>query len=352
MSLKTEAFRSVHAANHRLGGSISTRVQRKRNCEKFIIFCFHRKTPLRSIKDAEFSQVSAYFKYLSPFIFENSNNVSKHENPARKEISLATLHNILGSIRNSMRVLGANPDIFGITKNNLGLPSKTRSGRKAPITDELFEAALKEATQCGEAGLVITLKLERFLGHRGQEALMSSHALKMFAVECNGLINNEISPVAVISGTKGGRARQTVVIKKYAVETLETIAEALKFTAKNGFLIKGKKPGLRSARAKYHALARKVGLVGSHSPHALRYRYCCDKLQELHDAEVPRSEALVLAAQYLGHGPARGRFVRQVYGQTIESSLPKSRRRQDYASASELVDRMVVDAKRSASSTK
>lgn len=352
MSLKTEAFRSVYAANHRLGGSISTRVQRKRNCEKFIIFCFHQKTPLRSIKAAKLDQVSAYFKNLNSSIFENLDNSKKNDDPARKEISLATLHNILGSIRNSMRVLGADPDKLGVTKKNLGLPSKSRSGRKVPITDESFEVALKEATQCREMGLVIALKLERFLGHRGQEALMSSHALKMFAVECNGLINNEVSPVAVISGTKGGRARQTVVIKKYAVETLETIADALKFTAKNGFLIKGKTPGLRSARAKYHALARKVGLVGSNSPHALRYRYCCDKLQELHDAGVPRAEALVLAAQYLGHGPARGRFVSQVYGQTIETSLSKSRRRQDYASAAGLVDRMLVDARRGASSEK
>lgn len=68
---------------------------------------------------------------------------------------------------------------------------------------------------------------------------------------------------------------------------------------------------------KYHRLAREVGLVGKYAPHSLRYAYCVDKIIELRDAGCNRKEATSLAANFLGHGDGRGRYVSMVYGKTV-----------------------------------
>jgi hypothetical protein len=121
------------------------------------------------------------------------------------------------------------------------------------------------------------------------------------------------------------------VIGQYAQQTFDAITKALTFAVENGgFLIAGKPgTGLKGARAMYHRLAAKFGLIGSYSPHSLRYRYCVDKLLELCAAGVPRSEALAFASACLGHGASRTRFVSSVYGRSVTHLLPKTTRKQN-----------------------
>lgn len=359
MSRKSEAKRSVTSANNRLGGAFSTRAQRRKAGQLFVDWCFKKGLPLTSIKQATFNQVKAYLvdRGLPPdgqpvsakFIAEFS---TTH---GRKPLSCASLHNILGSIRRAMVALGADPTALGMTTGKLGLASKSRLGTKLPVTDEVFFAAVAKAEALGEMGYAIMLKIERYFGHRGQESLMSPAALKRYALDAADMIRRDGSDLAnpagcvlpllaVTDGTKTGRPRLTASIAKYAHESLETIAEALRYLETHPFLVEGKTKGLKSARQKMQTLARKCGLTGQYSPHSLRYRYAVDKLTEMRDAGVSRAEAFELCSEFLGHGPCRGRYISMVYGRTIVSSFPRTRRRRDFKAAAREIENIVQGA--------
>lgn len=80
-------------------------------------------------------------------------------------------------------------------------------------------------------------------------------------------------------------------------------------------------------------------------PHSIRYRYCCDKLEELRDIGVSRQDVLALCSAYLGHGKSRGRFIKMVYGRRVIESFPKGqRRRRGMAQAAEAVDALIRQA--------
>ena len=348
MSMKSEAVRSIFRANNHLGGANSTLKQRRANCRGFVQWCFTNGMPLLSLKDATFNHVQGYFSDLGL----PSKDTSKQEDFATeffkskgvKPHSISTLHNILGSIRRAIQALKGNPDALGISARNLGLPQKAREGKKLPITDVHFVYAVDKANAAGEFGFALCLKIERYFGHRGLEALMSPNELKKYALEAVALVRRnghqlyeagkvELPPLTIRDGTKGGRLRQTAVIEKYAKESLETIGAVMAYLTTHDVLIEGKAKGLKSARAKYCALARRFGLTGQYAPHSLRYRYATDKLEEMRDAGVSRDEALARCATFLGHGPTRGRFVTMVYGRTIVHTFPETRKRRDFAAA-------------------
>lgn len=348
MSMKTESIHSIYKANNHLGGANSSQKQRKSNCLGFVTWCFKNKHPILSIGDATFDQVKAYFLALglppdqsqSRSDFEAQFFAFNGKNP----LSISTLHNILCSIRRSIKALRRNPDGLGITALRLGLAQKSRDGKKLPVTDEVFFKAINRATEAGEVGFALCLKVERYFGHRGLEAIMSPDQLKKYALDAAKSIPLdakfgsetralELPELTVCDGTKGGRLRQTVVIERYARESLEVIGDVMAYLTKNERLIEGKSKGLKSARAKYCALARKFGLTGQFSPHSLRYRYTVDKLCEMRDAGVSLEEALVMCAKFLGHGPTRGLFVRKVYGQSVVNTFLETRQRKDFARA-------------------
>ena len=348
MSMKSETVRSIFRANNHLGGAISTLKQRRSNCRGFVEWCFKNGRPILSIKDATFSHVQGYFADLGlppkgdlqqeDFAAEFFNSTG------RKPLSISTLHNVLGSIRRAMQALKGNPDALGISARSLGLPQKAREGKKLPITDAHFVLAVDAANAAGEFGFAFCIKIERYFGHRGLEALMSPNELKKYALEAAEVVRRnshqlqevgkvELPPLTVRDGTKGGRLRQTAVIEKYAKESLETIGAVMAYLTTHKVLIEGKTKGLKSARAKYSALARRFGLTGQYAPHSLRYRYATDKLEEMRDAGVSRDEATAFCAAFLGHGPTRGRFVTMVYGRTIVHTFPETRKRRDFAAA-------------------
>lgn len=321
MSRRSIANHSVAIANNHLGGARATKTQRKITCKNFIAWCFANGFPLNSISEATLLVVQTYFKSLK-----------------ETDISIATMHNRLASIRRAMKALGSDPDVAGITAKTVGLESRDRRGTKEPIPDDLLEIAIAKALELKEPGFAITCRLQRLLGHRGLEALMSISDLEKYAIEASQLVNSDLG---ITKGTKGGRPRITDVIHARANETLLTIQQALVHMRTHGFLIDGGKSGLKSARSKYHRLAADVGLVGKYSPHSLRYAFAVEKITELRDQGYNRKETLSLVAKFLGHGASRNRYVSQVYGRTVVHTVPVEKRKSRLERAIKNIDQLV-----------
>lgn len=311
MSVRRAGYHSIAVANNFLGGAKATKAARTRHAREFIDFCLEQGTPVPDLRAASKESLVNFVGYLG------------------KKNSLATIQNKVASIRALMAARGGDLRQLGIESNaSLGVGQRSRKGTREPITDEKFEEALETSLKQGNIGLFHALRLERYLGLRGLEAIMSTDALTKFAIEASHMVDGSLSEMDIYKGAKGGRPRRTSVIFEHARLTLEVIAAALAYANQNrGYLISNGIPGLKAARGLYHRMARKVGLVGKMTPHSLRYRYTVDKLRELHRLGVPSREAESLVAIWLGHGSGRGRWIRLVYGQSIAEKSPRTSRR-------------------------
>lgn len=328
MSRKSEARRSLWVAGNALGGGRATRAFRNAEGKRFIAWAFDTGQPINSLAEITPAMVKAYL--TGPPAAAPSDAAASLSGGAKvgRPNSTATKHNKLSALRCCMRALKADPDQLGITVKQLGLGSRSRKGTKLPIPDELFFAAVRRAEDLGHLGFAVALRLERFLGLRGQEALMSIDVLKTYYKEAQALVSQVLTPeFKIVAGTKGGRPRVIRAVQRFAREAIVAIGEAVAFAAANGnFLIHGPKADLKSARAYYHRLAREVGLVGVYSPHSLRYGYAVDKISEMRDAGFTRQEALQATAELLGHGPSRARYISAVYGRTVVHTFPKTKK--------------------------
>ncbi len=307
MSRKTQAINSIHIAIRKIGGARISKVQSKRICFAYIHFCFQHNYPINTMIDSTFESVQLYINHLKA-----------------QGKSIATQHNQLSAIRRVIQALGKDPELIGISTNKLGLESRSRSGTKEPIPVLVLNTAINKAEVMGEHGFAIAIKLQRLLGYRGLESLMSISELEKHALDASAIV---IGNVAVTSGTKGGRPRYTQAIQARAAETYDVIKEALVYMKQHRYLVAGGKDGLKTARSKYHTLAAKVGLIGKYSPHSLRYAYAVEKITELRDQGYNRQEALALVAGFLGHGSSRARYITMVYGKTVVHTVPIEKRK-------------------------
>lgn len=323
MSRKVQAKHSIVVANAKTGGAFITKVQRKRICKSMVEWCFSRQYLINSMTDVTVEMVREYMTELKA-----------------NGISTATQHNRLASIRVAMTALGSDPDELGITANSVGLAPRSRTGTKVPIPNELLEIAIAKAIEEGELGFALCLQLQRLLGLRGLESVMSISALQKFALEASEFAKSDIY---ITKGTKGGRARMTTVIQGRAAETLQTIHAALIHMKGHGCLVQGTKPGLKTARSHYHSVAIKVGLVGKYAPHSIRYAFAVEKLVELRDLGFNRKEAGSFVAQWLGHGASRDRYVSMVYGKTVIHSIPVETRKSRINRALGNIDRLLME---------
>ena len=182
MSRKNQAKHSISVANAKLGGARITKVQRTSVCKHFVNWCYENRYAFTSIAETSREMVLAYLQFLNA-----------------GDISIATQHNRLASIRRAMQALGKSPDEVGISSKALNLASRDRSGTKSPIPDDLLEIAISKAVQMNEHGFALALRLQRLLGYRGLESLMSVHELEKFAIEASVILKTDI---AVTSGTK------------------------------------------------------------------------------------------------------------------------------------------------------
>ena len=309
-SIKRAVYHSVAVANNQLGGAKTTIATRTRYGREFADYCLKLGHPL-----ADLSGIKA--QWLEEWIVDLK----------KSGIGIATVNNKVAAVRALARARKVDMTAAGLSDSRaLGLQKRSREGTKEPATDEVFENAVASAIALGEEGLAHMVKIERFLGLRGLESMMSTHALGEYAKQAIKIMGGEPASVYVKKGTKGGRPRHVQVIEKCAEQTFHAIVEAVKYAkTNNGFLFEGKPgSGLKCARARYHRLAAKIGLIGKFAPHCLRYRYAIDKVTELVAAGFPLTEALSLASVSMGHGKGRTTFLRQVYCRSIMSSLPKT----------------------------
>lgn len=330
MSLRRKAFHSIVQANDMLGGSRAIKVARSRQGRQLVEFCFSRGIAIGCISEVPAELLKNFITHLG--------------NPpeGQKKNSTGTIQNKISSIRRLMAAQGADLEKLGVDSSKaLGVGQRSRKGTKEPIPDEMLSRVLQEARAIGEIGMYHSLRIERYLGMRGLEAVMSTAALLKYAREARAMADGTLTAIHIFDGTKGGRPRETAVILKHAHLTLQVIQEALEFATKNGgYLISGGNAGLKSARSLYHRIAGKIGLTGKYSPHSLRYAYAVDKLMELRDLDVPQLEARGLVASWLGHGSGRGRWVSMVYGQSVSHSLTRSTRRDAQSRAATQIQQM------------
>jgi len=229
---------------------------------------------------------------------------------ARKKdgLSVRTLQNEMSHVREAMRAVGRHQAAESPTISNkaLKIGGSCRDGTKVAATNEEFLEALAIAEQIDE-GLAAALKLQRWLGLRGEESVCAGASLRTWEKD---LIAKK--QVVVIYGTKGGRSRQTNPADQEMA--LDAIREALAVVAKRRDRMIDR-PTLKSAMKWYtNTMHRKITEQLGIQAHALRYAYACDML-DLYQAEgFSQKESEALTSIDLGHGDGRGRYVRKVYG--------------------------------------
>ena len=330
MSRKSEARRSVCAANNTLGGAKATKAFRNSEGRRFIAWCFANGHPITSIGEMTAELASAYLKavVIAPASAGSTSSSASAQKPRRAN-SVATQQNKLSVLRRCMSALGKDPDALGITSKALGLGTRSRNGTKLPIPDDLFWAAVHKAEALDMPGMALALKLERFLGLRCLEAMMSTRVLAEYYQEARERQHGPETPEMRISdGTKGGRPRVIRAVERFSEQAMQAIHDAVVYAAGHGnYLITSDTPGLKSARSLYHRMARQVGLVGAYAPHSLRYSYTVDKIKEMAAAGFSRKETLEATAALLGHGASRARYITQVYGRSVVHTLPKTPRK-------------------------
>lgn len=223
-------------------------------------------------------------------------------------LNLRTLQNMTSAIRAALRGSGrvAFANSQELSNKALGINGASRKGTKRPISDLEYAEIYKRAMDA-DAGLAAVFGLERRIGLRGREAVMSSQSLPDWV----RLIDAGASKITVVHGTKGKKARETTLHHR------DDAVSAIKFAARisksrGGVLIAAKNLG--AALGYYHRNAHKIGLQGEIAPHSLRYAYACDAVEAYMRQDYSEREAHALAAMDLGHGSGRGRLIREIYG--------------------------------------
>jgi len=225
--------------------------------------------------------------------------------------SKRTVQNELANIRKALRGAGRGQYADGaeISNKALGISGASRIGTKTVMRDADL-AQFKAAAAKLEPGVAACLALQRELGLRKKEALMSVASLKAWArqIAVSGA-------VIVLHGTKGGRTRQTPVINPETAA--KAVSEAMALAkAQGGRLIP--RDDLKTALARYSYVCRRVGMTGEQAGHSLRYAYAQDQLRKLLSEGVPQKEARAAVSMFLGHGDGRGRWVAMVYARGVE----------------------------------
>lgn len=191
MSLKRAAYHSVTVANNALGGAKKTRSDRLGSGRDFIDYCLKKGWPIADIRHGNAEQLKGW--------------IEQHKLLGN---TTATINNKVSRVRALISARGVDLVQAGIADSTaLGLSKRDRSGTKLPITDAVFESALAKALELKEPGFVHAIKLERFLGLRGLEALMSTHQLKIYANQAKTVLQEIKEGVSIKDGTKGGRQR-------------------------------------------------------------------------------------------------------------------------------------------------
>jgi hypothetical protein len=188
-----------------------------------------------------------------------------------------------------------------LTSPALGCPPGCRAGKNKAMPQPEVDTLLEKAGALDE-GLECVLRLQRLLGLRKQEAIMSVQSLDDWAAQ---LAAGE--PLRVKPGAKGGRPRHVNVANRDACLDAVRQARAVR-DVRGGVLIEG---SLRQAlkRYEYFMGATRLGTKG----HALRYSFAHERYAQCRNAGEDVDTALMHVVGDLGHGSGRGRWGRDIY---------------------------------------
>ncbi|WP_197056440.1 integrase domain-containing protein, partial [Xenorhabdus sp. NBAII XenSa04] len=79
------------------------------------------------------------------------------------------------------------------------------------------------------------------------------------------------------------------------------------------------KPTITQVIDRYRYIVRSSGLAGKNALHSMRYHFAQQSGEHYKAQGFSEQEALALVSMDLGHGDARGRYIRQVYYQEGEA---------------------------------
>lgn len=226
-----------------------------------------------------------------------------------EDISKRTLQNEMAALRAILATAGrtklADPKHEKLSNDALNLSGASRAGSKTAITDERFHEALA-LVRSKDEGVALAMEIARYLGLRTEEAVQSAKSLKTWQ---QALARGD-ERLRVVFGTKGGRPRETTVVRRDAL--MRSLNAAVAYASENG----GKlidKVGLRSAIDRYRNVAKDAGLTGKEAPHSLRYAYSHEATEWHIKNGLSRKEAEAMVSMDLGHGDGRGLYIKKTY---------------------------------------
>jgi hypothetical protein len=196
----------------------------------------------------------------------------------------------------------------------LGIPEGSRIGTNLAITDAECADLLARAEAIDPATACV-IRLERTLGLRGKEGVMSPESLPLWKeqLQTGNLIH-------VTRGTKGGRERFVNAPNKKAA--LDAVRAGIAFCAGNEGRFYPRKSLEQALRRYGHVMGHRLKVKG----HCLRYAFAKDRFWLYRQEGSSEDEALMLLSRDLGHGDKRGRWVRQVYLRNVLPPLKRGRR--------------------------
>jgi hypothetical protein len=224
-------------------------------------------------------------------------------------ISKRSMQNEMAAIRAVLREDGRDQILKQdrLTNRALGLSGASREGAKSAIPADLFQKVISEALRL-DKGVAAALLLCKQLGLRSEEGVQSYKSLQTWYK--NIVDGNE--RIKVVFGTKTGRERDVSILPESRNEILTAIKFAVKVAElQGGYLIQ--KSNLKEAMYRFHNQSRRLGLVGKHSPHSLRYAFARRQFSQYKAMGFTDKESLSLVSQDLGHGDNRGRYIKYVY---------------------------------------
>ncbi|SEL61634.1 integrase domain-containing protein [Ectothiorhodospira marina] len=288
MSLKESMIRAARQG----GGSTKTKEHRERVVRDYVNFCSEKNIQTKDISNIKVKHIQQYAEYL------------------KEKLDVRSTQNHMSAMRSMLRSAGRTKfaDHRDLSNESLGIKGGTRVGTKTALSQENYKSATAKLEARGSHGEAAALQLQRELGLRATEAIMSVQSLDRWEKE----LQSGADKLTVTHGTKGGRMRDAHVIDRdralYAIQQARQISQA-----QGGKLVVTPTPSLSAARSRYEREMRAVGLSGQQSSHSARYAYAQDRIDAYQAAGMCRKEAAAAASCDLGHGPGRGRYIESVY---------------------------------------
>jgi hypothetical protein len=230
-------------------------------------------------------------------------------------LSHRTIANKIAHVRACLNGAGRGTFAQRLTYERLGIAGASREGTKVPMARAVFQEYLTAARQLDQ-GVAMCLELQEAFGCRAQEAVMSVKSLRIWEV----ILTNKLTDGCawIVHGTKGGRSRRSPPVDRE--QALDVVSRARALCKESGGVLI-RKPDLKKAMGRYHAITRKIGMTGVEAPHSLRYQYAVNHLRKFAEQGYTWQEAAAATSTFLGHGDGRGRWVMRVYGRTIIETL-------------------------------